>query len=388
MSGSGLDETVITLPPPILHRSTCSIRPRSNALDIPERTRNETSMEELSSVQEDNIVKLTERYADLKNSMGGVGGVIEDLRQYLIAEYPKQAPEYHGVLLPLTWNELQQLKRQWTDGQYQEVLKLYYTNPVHNLYRYLLRPNPWMSPNAKYVIRSPNQEAYADLDQHLGLMATMWLAASDLIEAGSPQQQASMRADFVAIVSELNRSHNYDDKDDMLGDAPSCQDGVRTRLYNSLTRHSLIKIDCEAVAIEELRKFYHNMYKSVLRELSDEAFDNALEQANIGGEISAFKKMNLCAKKDEFIDELRLQLVVSIFGGAVRDDKHNLINNSSVNEICNKVEKSFNNVTENGSAFFYKNYLKYLFEGLFAAEEERRKKPEAKRQRTIGMSPG
>ncbi|MBS0358321.1 MAG: hypothetical protein JSS53_03495 [Proteobacteria bacterium] len=192
----------------------------------------------------------------------GIDAIIDELRHHLQKEY-EAYPEQRQIKideqtydLPFEKEKLDTfIQHENFDVQTKSsIYQVYYQNVYHTAYRYLLKPNPWISMRASYVNVDPNnpQQRYSTYEEYKSMIAYLWTAASD--ELSKPTDEDVTVEDrqnlFIREMAYTNRSHNFDnwrikedgtseEYDDLEGDKPSCFSGVKRRLFQSLMYHEL-----------------------------------------------------------------------------------------------------------------------------------------------------
>ncbi len=140
------------------------------------------------------------------------------------------------------------LKVDFDDAMTEVELHRYYQNKFHSAWRYLFaRPNPWLSPDAKWAENGASKIQAQDFE----LIAYFWLAASDENAEGTDDFTLQTRCEhFVDIIAQFAREYNNEGPvDDLEKDKPTCDLGVRKRAAQLLIGHPLSK------QIKELNAF-------------------------------------------------------------------------------------------------------------------------------------
>jgi hypothetical protein len=229
----------------------------------------ESSMSALSQGEQRRMNAVLKLYQPVINQQG-VPVLMKQLREQLLARYAKN-PSFiivagKKIILPATWDEFTAL--QLEKPAYGEALKAYYQNKDHSAWRYLLKPNPWMSKDAEYVLANPQNpnERYSTFEEYQPVIVLMWLAAQD--EQHPPTEDHTLEGrlnHFIDELALLDRSHNWDksrikpgthkeeEYDDLEGDKPTCYSGVKRRLFQSVLGHPLLKI----LKMEDLKEELH-----------------------------------------------------------------------------------------------------------------------------------
>lgn len=190
--------------------------------------------------------------------------ILKDLENYLICEFEKA-------------NLVQEYDPRWSKEEHER----YYINPFHTAWRYIFaRPNPWLASNAtwsKYGASIINPE-------DLKLIAYFWLAASDDKTVGIDDFSIKERkAYFAQELACFGREYNIEastNLDNLQGDNPSCNRGIRKRGYQLLIGHPLIYVARE-LNVETVMDRFRQRYIA----------ENDLEQ-------TIFSKLNALSKKN------------------------------------------------------------------------------------------
>ena len=85
----------------------------------------------------------------------------------------------------------------------------YNANPA---YRYLSKPNHWLSPEAGYVcINDARDERWSTFEEYVPLIALLWVAAQDK-EIGTVDEHSveSRINHFIDELAQIGRAHNWD----------------------------------------------------------------------------------------------------------------------------------------------------------------------------------
>lgn len=207
----------------------------------------ESAMAALSDKQTGVIAAIKKHYANKFRELGGEKAILANFKQYLeqrLASEPVKDDK--GTPLPLSFR---------ADLPSQVA---YYHNIFHTAWRYLLRPNPWISPSAGFVeVLDEGRAASISIEDRV-TFAYLWLAASDeSIEPIAGFTHEAMKEAFVREIALLARAHNWDNTrevkktkknakgesyevveqeeyDDLNADCPSCLAGVLQRLVQSV----------------------------------------------------------------------------------------------------------------------------------------------------------
>jgi hypothetical protein len=201
----------------------------------------------------------------------GMAAILDEIEQHVIAEYEKiPARDSEGHALPLEFDEELNL-----DGA---VRQAYYQNTAHTFWRYLQKPNPWMAPDAEFAAWNDSGQGWAKISQEDKVdMCYFWLATSQYPEA---------KATFSSILAMVGRGHNWDESrivdkenpvthkiesineayDDMRGDDPSCDIGVKQRLLPVLVATPYVD---QAAGILSIATLEQNLAAALTAKLDD-----------------------------------------------------------------------------------------------------------------------
>jgi hypothetical protein len=132
---------------------------------------NESSLLALTEGEQQRLASAEAYYGDSLRTPAQIEGVMQRLRETLKTRYeahPAQIIKSDGIRvdLPMSWPALQALNLNANDKAL--ALRAYYEHSDHTAWRYLEKPNPWMSESAEYVQRSGIEgwamfEGYQDL---------------------------------------------------------------------------------------------------------------------------------------------------------------------------------------------------------------------------------
>lgn len=319
----------------------------SNTLGL--STHAETSMEELSRDESQQLAAFKTTYLPKLKTAGGIEAVLTTLRKALADAYHEAPAIFEGAPLPLNWQD-------WEKSSLfnnNKAVKAYYQHPIHTAWRYLQRPNPWYSketPHAQELSSPPDPNNRTGLyNQYQELVALLWLGAQDTsVNLIDPEglkidPQIQIEDHFWMALHELNRAHNlkkrpildkngeplrdpktqkvlYKEIYDNKPDAASCRPGTKRRLFHSLPYHPLLKRVISADSIkqalhESVRSYYTEWLQSASfetkRQIADELYtylvdldEKPLEKYNIPTEKLEWFKEDLIAKWGERLREL------------------------------------------------------------------------------------
>lgn len=269
----------------------------------------ESSMVSLSVSEKKLVGNVEAHYKDVIDEKGGIkAGAFDYLKADLKKRY-QDTPAFilgndnEKIELPFEWSELQILREELTDAQYDDALKAYYKNIYHTTHRYLSKPNYFMHPNASYVYvyEDDRQLRYASFEEYLTIIVPFYFAAIDENTPAIDEHSIESRTKlFFKQLALIGRAHNWDTKlpvlnkdgsekkgsdgnllfeeqDDLTADKPSCYSGVLKRLFQSVLGHGAFKVLNRNIIEAEIKEFAREHFsKSITSEnkpLLKEAFD-------------------------------------------------------------------------------------------------------------------
>ena len=265
----------------------------------------ESSMRALSTDEQRRLKKATDKYEPLMKAEG-VPHIMSDLRETLELRY-----DAHPAFLTLDNQEIIRLPMDWTSfnqltlnpEEKARALTAYYQNIDHSAWRYLLKPNPWMAPNASYVYVNPDNHAerWSTFEEYQPLISMLYLAATDASTPATDGWTIETRVEhFIDELAHIGRAHNWDDTrertnaqgevyreeyDNLQGDKPSCFSGVNRRLFQSVMGHPLLTFLTLNGVKQELREFMREHFKELIK---------ALGSGDLGKAWAAFCETGLC----------------------------------------------------------------------------------------------
>ena len=243
--------------------------------DFRERSR-ESSMVALTSGEQNRLQRANDHY---KPSLAllGVPRVMTMLREMLKKQYEANPAKIictngRRQILPLKWQDFQSIALSHKDKEL--ALTAYYASKCHTAFRYLEKPNPWMSTNALYV-NDERGERWSTFEEYQPLISMLFLAAKDEDIAPTDGFTVATRIEhFIDELAHIGRAHNWDktrviagekkEYDDLDGDKPSCYSGVKRRLFQSVQGHPLLKILTLDDIKQELRDFTREHFKQCI----------------------------------------------------------------------------------------------------------------------------
>ena len=255
----------------------------------------ESAMTALTQGEQKRLARAVAHYqADLTDPNRDI---MMELRTTLVTRYearPATVQRDDGtvLVLPLSYHDFLALNLSrdsnapQTESEYTRALTAYYQHKDHSAWRYVSKPNHWMSPNAGYVNVNLNNlaERWSTFEEYIPVIKLMYLAAIDtqFSQANDPYfNYEGMTPDlrlthFIDELAHINRAHNWDkirnrldglgteEFDDLDGDKPSCFSGVNRRLVQSIIGHPLFSL----LTLDTIKQAVHSMafdhFKTVL----------------------------------------------------------------------------------------------------------------------------
>ena len=242
----------------------------------------ESSMRALSTGEQKRLQTAIKYYRPLIEKIGIVP-IMSNLRDQLASRYadhPALLTRSNGeqVILPLNWNDFQQLKLNIEERSL--ALTAYYQHKDHAAYRYLSKPNHWMNDHASYVNVNPDNHAerWSTFEEYQPIIAMLYLASKDKEYLPTDGYTLETRLEhFIEELAQIGRAHNWDstrvndrgdteEYDDLNGDRPSCFSGVKRRLFQSVLGHPLFNILTLENIKQALREFVRDYFKQQITE--------------------------------------------------------------------------------------------------------------------------
>ena len=226
--------------------------PAVKALD--QMVHRESSMPALTEDEHKRLDNAEKKYQAEMEALGGVPAIIDLIKTELIKRYalaPATVAQA-SIELPLAFNQF--LEQPLSTTVRAQAFVSYYQHSLHSAYRYLSKPNPWMHPDAEYVLYGP-EGPYSTYEDHQALIALMYLAVTDKDIPEIDGFSTEVRLDyFFKELAWIGRAHNWDNPkinpdtkelgDDLAADKPSCTGGVKRRLFQAsfLLHHPLFEM--------------------------------------------------------------------------------------------------------------------------------------------------
>ena len=244
----------------------------------------ESSMVALSQDESARLEDLNKHYAETIESLGGAN-LFSALKETLKDRFEDNPACFHyrgaALELPFEWQAFNQLasEKEFTQEEKTKALQAYYHHKDHTAYRYLSKPNPWISKKASYVeVSADRQERWSTFERYIPLIILLWYAAQDESEEATDGHTLEGRMNhFIDELSLLGRAHNWDKYylnakgkkvyfDDLEADKPSCYSGVKRRLFQSVIGHRLMSYFGYNVLDLEISCFVYEYYKELIDE--------------------------------------------------------------------------------------------------------------------------
>ena len=241
----------------------------------------ESSMIGLSINEQKRLGRVINEYKSVVKDIGVVN-LMNDLKIMLLERY-KQHPAIIAICekdteLPSSWKDFQSLGL--SKKHQEESIKAYSKHPDHTAWRYLSKPNPWMSPEAAYSVVNPHnhEEHWSTFEEYQFLIIILWLAAMD--KKNKPTEGHTLEGrigNFIQELALIGRAHNWDktrlmndgetqeEYDDEELDKPSCFSGAKKRLFQSVVGHPLLIILTQEILKHELRDFVCAHFDAVIK---------------------------------------------------------------------------------------------------------------------------
>jgi len=226
-------------------------------------------------------------YRDKMNRLGGTGVGFETFKTAVEEIYrlnPAQV-SIGGRLTNLPLKRLDFDNMPMSGSERTAALQAYYKHPVHTTFRFLSRPNPWVSPYSPY-------KDY-DLTSYKADMAYYWMAVSDPNMPESDGYTREGRMDiFIKQIALIGRAHNWDEtrpKVDTLGkavykngirvqeeyddggaDKPSCYSGMKRRFFTAVQGHPLFSGFSAEVLRQEIYQMIRSHFTQQLKDIPEE----------------------------------------------------------------------------------------------------------------------
>lgn len=285
----------------------------------------ESSMNALTTGERKRFDEVINLYIPLVRKTG-VGQIMNDLRDELITRYKKKPAQLvrgdEVINLPMDWESFQAITL--TDEERKRALTAYYNHREHSAFRYLLKPNPWMAPNALYVEENLHNpfERWSSFEEYQSEICLFFLAVIDTqIPPTDDHTFKGRLKHFINELALIGRAHNWDqtrlvinsagesaleEYDNGKGDMPSCYSGVKRRLFQSVIGHPLLKVLAEDGIRQELRDFVRHHVSSLINDTNRELFKKAMDDFIVNvdyEEAIILKQLDITAEQQQqFID--------------------------------------------------------------------------------------
>ena len=285
----------------------------------------ESSMRALTPGEKKRLDAAIKHYKPIIDEKG-VACLMQEVRQQLIKFYEANPAISNGIKLPMDWQAFKNLKLHGSD--YEQALEAYYQHPVHTAWRYLLKPNPWMSLEASYINVNPNNlsERWSSFDEYQALIVMFWLGANDVNTPPTKGHTLEGRIyHFICELALVARAHNWDSSrinangakeeyDDLKGDKPVCYAGVKRHLFQSVIGHPLLSVltleDINSELFDFVRQHFLSKINDNNRDILIKAFDDCIKDPLDEDATSELKKLDITKPQ---IKELIIQLEAKYF---------------------------------------------------------------------------
>ena len=286
----------------------------------------ESSMCALSTDEQRRLKRAIELYQPLMKQVG-VANIMNDLRETLVSRYNDhpvflRLDNEEIIKLPLDWVSFNQLEL--NEEERAQGLRGYYQNKDHTAWRYLSKPNLWMSPNASYVYVNPNQpaERWSTFEEFQPLISMLYLAATDKNMSATEGWTLDTRIEhFIDELAHIGRAHNWDDTreqtnlqgevyreeyDNLQEDKPSCFSGVNRRLFQSVMGHPLLTFLTLDGVKQALREFMREHFKQLIVQQGPDDLRKAwVSLCKTGVSLPVLDALNLSLEQQEaFLNQL------------------------------------------------------------------------------------
>lgn len=217
---------------------------RSGGIDLRTFSRNkESSMVDLSAIEQAQLQRLKKVYQS-RIDLFTMQDLMSELEKRYCAD-PAIIVLENGakISLPLSRENFDVLPLSVDEKTRANIA--YYQHPTHTAYRYLSKPNLWISPEAIHAGFDEQRRVGWSIFKEQELLRLLWIAATD--HEAPPTDLYTVEDRIQALIQEIaliGRAHNWDktnakgeDYDDLEGDKPSCSLGVKRRLFQALKGH-------------------------------------------------------------------------------------------------------------------------------------------------------
>jgi ankyrin repeat protein len=251
----------------------------------------ESAMIALNPTEQQQLNLLQQRYLPEIDAQGGVARFFIELNAELrrrYEEHPATISLQGSVIrLPFLYEDFQSLNL--IPEEQAMALSAYYTHTEHTACRFLSKPNRWIHPEAEYVEVDPENPHLrnASFETYVPMICCFWRAAADGTAIGPREYSPETRQELIIKeLALLGRSHNWDrsrpilrpsrlpsgetalvyalsadggrlqeEFDDGEADKPSCNMGIKQRVFRSLQDHPLFEpltVESFDTAVREL----------------------------------------------------------------------------------------------------------------------------------------
>jgi hypothetical protein len=250
---------------------------REGGLDLSQLALNkESPMTALTQGEQSRLEKTIMHYQPILDKEG-IGPLLEKLRAQLSTRYernPASIKDEYEVLITLPLDFISFKKLPLSEKDYEKALKAYYQHRDYTALHYL---------------------SNSAFKEYIPLTLIFWLAACD--------EQLSPMGDMTL---EERLTHFIDKLAHLKGDKPSCDSGLKRRLFQSVLSHPLISLLTPDMVLTELKDFVRAYVDSQLTDQNKPLFQEAFNEYIQTTELSEASKAQLAllnippSKQQEF----------------------------------------------------------------------------------------
>jgi hypothetical protein len=267
---------------------------QTNGLDLRTLAQdNESSMHALSQEEQSALAGIQNKYQAQLDAQG-VLCIMNELKNLLRARYHQhpaivRTGDGREIELPMDYHAYQELAKTLSADTQERALQSYYQHQNHTAYRFLSKPNRWMSDEANYVNQCEDGACSA-FEDYQELMSLLYLAAKDENTPAIEEYSIESRIDnFIRELADIGRAHNWDNTrihsskgdseeyDDLEGDKPSCYSGIKRRLFQALKGHPLMIIVTQDLIYQEARDMVREHFRNAINDTNFEVLETACQ---------------------------------------------------------------------------------------------------------------
>ena len=297
----------------------------------------ESSMHALTSAEAQRLENINNHYRSFIENVG-VKNIFDDLKRTLKSRYNLNPAvietDNRKITLPFDWLSFDAMEL--TPSERVAAFKAYHQHKDHTAYRYLSKPNPWISDQAGFVcINEARNERWSTFEEYIPLITLLWVAAKDEIIGTIDGYSLKSRINhFIDELTQIGRAHNWDksrdviypdgrkgveEYDDLEGDKPSCYSGVKRRLFQSLVGHPEFRLFSEDLLEQELHQMIRAHYESLITVDNVKEIKAAVDAVIIEGDCLTKEQQALLSGLDvsgdaihQFIEDMQFKYESSI----------------------------------------------------------------------------